>query len=63
MFRSMERWRRQTVALLLAALALIGASASVAHAAPSPLTTLAKAHPNLKVEVIVQFKTGTTPGG
>ena len=60
MLRSTERWTRQTVALLLAAVAVLGASASVADATPSPLTKLAKAHPNRKVEVIVQFKAGTS---
>src|SRR5688572_15152220 len=59
MCRSMERCRRQTVALLLAAAAVLGASAPVADAAPSPLTKLAKAHPNRRVEVIVQFKART----
>jgi serine protease AprX len=59
MLRSTERRRRQTVALLLVAVAVLGASASVADAAPSPLTKIAKAHPNRKVEVIVQFKAGT----
>ena len=60
MFRSMERWRRPAVALLLAAFALLCTTTSVAHAAPSPLTKVAKAHPNRKIDVIVQFKAGTT---
>jgi serine protease AprX len=60
MFRFLERWRRPTVALLLAAVAVLGASVSVADAAPSPLTKVAKTHPNRKVEVIVQFKAGTS---
>jgi serine protease AprX len=64
MFRSIERrWSRRTVAFLLAATAALCASTSAAEAAPSPqsrLTQLAKAHPNRKVEVIVQFKSGTS---
>jgi serine protease AprX len=60
MFRSIERrWRRWTVAFLLAAIAGLGASTPLAQAAQSPLTKLAKAHPNRKVEVIVQFRPGT----
>jgi serine protease AprX len=65
MLRSIERrWRRWTVAFLLASVALLGATAPVSQAAPSPrsvLTQLAKKHPNRKVEVIVQFKPGTAP--
>ncbi len=63
MFRSIERrWRCRTVAFLLTAVAVSGASTPAARAAPLPqsqLTQLAKAHPNRKVEVIVQFRRGT----
>jgi serine protease AprX len=63
MLRSIERrWRGRTAALLLAVMVALSACASVAQAAPSQqsrLTKLAKAHPNRKVEVIVQFRSGT----
>jgi serine protease AprX len=64
MWRSIERrWRVRTFAVVAAALAALVASTSVVQAAPSPhsrLTKLAKAHPNRKVEVIVQFRSGTS---
>jgi serine protease AprX len=64
MFKSIgRRWRVATAASLLAAVAALGASTSVVQAAPSPsslLTQLAKTHPNRKVEVIVQFRSGTS---
>ena len=62
MLRSIERrWRVGTVAVLLAVVASFGVSLPVAHASPhSRLTQLAKAHPNRKVEVIVQFRTATS---
>jgi serine protease AprX len=64
MFRSLERrWRGRTVALLLAAVVPVAASASIAQAAPSAharLTLLAKTHPDRKVEVIAQFRSGTS---
>ncbi len=64
MFRSIERrWRRWTAACLLAAVVSLSASVPAPQAAPNPrskLTRLAKAHPNRKVEVIVQFRARTS---
>ena len=53
----------RAVAVLLALVVPLAASLSMAEAAPSPhsrLTQLAKKHPNRKIEVIVQFKSGTS---
>ena len=64
MLRSSERRRRgRTIAVLVAALVTLGASTSVAQAAPSAhsrLTVVAKKHPDRKVEVIAQFASGTS---
>jgi serine protease AprX len=57
-----QRRRSRIVAVLLAAVAALSASTS-ALAAPSPdprLTQVAKAYPNRKIDVIVQFKSKTS---
>jgi serine protease AprX len=64
MFRSLtRRWRGRIVVVVLAAVVPLGASASVVQAAPSAharLTLVAKNHPDRKVEVIAQFRSGTS---
>jgi serine protease AprX len=64
MFRSLERRRRgRAVAILLAAVVPLGASAAAAEPAPSAharLALVAKQHPDRKVEVIAQFTSGTS---
>ena len=64
MFRSLtRRWRGRIVVVVLAAVVPLGASASVVQAAPSAhsrLTLVAKKHPARKVEVIAQFRAGTS---
>ena len=64
MFSSIERrWRGIAIAITLAAVVPLCASTVVAQAAPSPhsrLTQLAKKHPGRKIEVIVQFRSGTS---
>jgi serine protease AprX len=64
MFRSLRLGRRgRTVAVVLAAVAPLGAGASVAHAAPSAhsrLALVANNHPDRRVEVIAQFRSGTS---
>ena len=64
MFSFIERrWRGIAIAITLAAVVPLCASTLVAQAAPSShsrLTQLAKKHPARKVDVIVQFRSGTS---
>src|SRR3954453_2637280 len=63
MLSSLKHRRGRTVAVRLAVVAGLGASTSALAASPLDprLAAVAKAHPTRKVDVIVQFKPGTSP--